>query len=110
MIAWSLADMAEDLGYNVIGPVATELEAVDAATRQHPDAILMDVRLSGGGSGLSAARRIRQAAETPIIFCTAYAGETGLREEMLAVPKSALIAKPVQRTQLERALSDALGH
>jgi CheY-like chemotaxis protein len=108
LIAWSLADMAEALGYDVIGPVATELEAVDEATRQRPDAILMDVRLSGGGSGLSAARRIREAAQTPIIFCTAYAGETALREEMMAVARSALITKPVQRSQLQRALVDAL--
>jgi len=108
LIAWSLADMAEDLGDDVIGPVATELEAVDEATREHPDAILMDLRLSGGGSGLSAARRIRATVETPIIFCTAYAGETGLSEEMMAVPRSALIAKPVQRNQLERALTDVL--
>jgi len=109
LIAWSLADMAEDLGYDVIGPVATELEAIDEATRQRPDAILMDVRLSGGGSGLSAARRIRQGAQTPIIFCTAYAGETGLREEMMSVARSALITKPVQRVQLQRALVDVLG-
>jgi CheY-like chemotaxis protein len=109
LIAWSLADMAEDLGYNVIGPVATEREAVDEATRQRPDAILMDVRLSGGGSGIVAAREIRTAAQTPIIFCTAYAGESGLREEMMAVARSALITKPVQRGQLQRALSDALG-
>jgi CheY-like chemotaxis protein len=109
LIAWSLADMAEDLGFGVIGPVATEREAVDEAVREQPDAILMDVRLSGGGSGLSAARTIRTAAETPIIFCTAYAGESGLREEMMAVSKSALITKPVQRNQLQRALVDALG-
>lgn len=109
LIAWALADMAEDLGFGVIGPVATEHEAVDEAARQNPDAILMDVRLSGGGSGISAARQIRSAAEMPIIFCTAYAGERGMREEMMAVSKSALITKPVQRSQLERALSDALG-
>jgi CheY-like chemotaxis protein len=109
LIAWSLADMAEDLGYDVIGPVATEVEAVDEAMRQRPDAILMDLRLSGGGSGLSAARRIREAIEAPIVFCTAYAGEAGLREEMMAVARSALITKPVQRSQLQRALSDALG-
>ena len=109
MIAWSLADMAEDLGYDVVGPVATEREAVDEAARQRPDAILMDVRLSGGGSGLIAAREIRAAAQMPIIFCTAYAGETGLREEMMAVARSALITKPVQRSQLQRALADALG-
>ena len=109
LIAWSLVDMAEGLGYGVIGPVATEREAVDEAERQHPDAILMDVRLSGGGSGLSAARQIRAAAETPIIFCTAYAAEQGMREEMMAVSRSALITKPVQRSQLQRALSDALG-
>ncbi len=109
LIAWSLADMAETLGYDVIGPVATEREAVDEAARHHPDAILMDVRLSDGGSGIVAAREIRVAAQTPIIFCTAYAGESGLREEMMAVSKSALITKPVQRSQLQRALSAALG-
>jgi CheY-like chemotaxis protein len=109
MIAWSLADMAEDLGYAVIGPVATEREAVNEAVRERPDAILMDVRLSGGGSGIVAAREIRTAAQTPIIFCTAYAGESSLREEMMAVARSALITKPVQRSQLQRALSDALG-
>ena len=110
LIAWSLADMAADLGYDVVGPVATEREAVDEATRQKPDAILMDVRLSGGGSGIIAAREIRAAAQMPIIFCTAYAGEKGMREEMMAVTKSALITKPVQRSQLQRALSDALGY
>ena len=110
LIAWSLADMAEDLGYDVIGPVATELEAIDEARRQRPDAILMDIRLSGGGNGLSAARRIREVdTAVPIVFCTAYAGEQGLREEMLAVPKSALITKPVQRGQLQRALIDVMG-
>ncbi|MBX3500207.1 MAG: response regulator [Alphaproteobacteria bacterium] len=108
LIAWSLADMAEALGYDVIGPVATEREAVDEATRQQPDAILMDLRLSGGGSGLAAAREIRTAAQTPIIFCTAYAGEKGLRDEMMAVARSALITKPVQRSQLQQALAAAL--
>jgi two-component system response regulator AlgR len=110
LIAWSLADMAEDLGYDVIGPVATEIEAIDAAQRRRPDAILMDFRLSGGGNGLSAARRIREVdTAVPIIFCTAYAGEKGLREEMMALPKSALITKPVQRSQLQRALVDVMG-
>ncbi|MGE0423576.1 MAG: response regulator [Reyranellaceae bacterium] len=110
LIAWALSNMAEDLGFDVIGPVATELEAIDEARRRRPDAILMDFRSSGGGNGLSAARRIREAEMAiPIVFCTAYAGETGLREEMLAVPGSALITKPVQRSQLQRALIDALG-
>lgn len=108
LIAWAMADMAEELGYDVIGPVATERDAIDMAARQSPDAILMDVRLSGGGSGIAAAREIRAAARTPIIFCTAYANESGMRSEMMAVAGSALISKPVQRGQLQRALADAL--
>jgi len=108
LIAWALADMVRELGYEGLGPVATEKAAVEEALRLAPDAIVMDFRLAGGGSGLAAARQIRQTARVPIIFCTAYAEEAGLRAEMLSVPHSALIAKPVFRANLEHALAQLL--
>lgn len=107
LIAWALGDMVRALGYVVCGTVASETAAVEEAHRLAPEAILMDFRLAGSGSGLSAARRIRESHDMPIVFCTAYAEEDGLRADMLALPGANLIAKPVSRLSLERALAQA---
>lgn len=109
LIALSLAEMTEELGYEPLGPVMSEHEAVDAARRQQPDAILMDIRLANGGSGLAAARQIRAVADTPIVFCTAYAEEHALRQEVVTFSRSRLIEKPVMPTLLERALAEVTG-
>ena len=103
LIAWSLADMIRTLGYEVSGTVATESAAVEGASGC--DAVLMDFRLADGGSGLAAARKIRESADMPIVFCTAYAEESGLAAQMLAVRHAALVPKPVSRAKLEQAFA-----
>ncbi len=40
-----------------------------------------------------------------IVFCTAYAEEAGLVEQMLEVRHAALIPKPVSRAKLEQAFT-----
>jgi len=109
LIAMSLAEMTEELGYEPLGPVMSEPEAIDEARRQRPDAILMDIRLANGGSGLSAARQIRAVSDTPIVFCTAYAEEHALRQEVVAFGRAKLIEKPVVPTLLGRALAEVTG-
>ena len=108
LIAWALADMVRELGHEVLGPVATERAAVEETARLSPDVVLMDFRLAGGGSGLAAARRIRERKDLPIVFCTAYAEEPGLRAEMLAVPRAILLGKPIFRASLQRGLEQLL--
>ena len=108
LIAWTLADMVRDLGYEVCGTVATESAAV--AEAPGCDAVLMDFRLAGGGSGLAAARRIREQDNMPIVFCTAFSEEPGLAEQMLAVPRAALIAKPVSQARLQEAFARLFRH
>lgn len=103
LIAWSLADMIRALGYEVCATVATENAAVAQAAGC--DAVLMDYRLAAGGSGLEAARRIRENADMPIVFCTAYADDQGLAAEMRAVPYASLLAKPVSQAKLQEVLS-----
>lgn len=103
LIAWTLADMVRDLGYEVCGTVATESAAV--AEAPGCDAVLMDFRLAGGGSGLAAARKIREHDDMPIVFCTAFAEEAGLAAQMLAVRHAALIAKPVSQAKLQEAFT-----
>ena len=103
LIAWTLADMVRDLGYEVCGTVATESAAI--AEAPGCDAVLMDFRLAGGGSGLAAAQKIREQATMPIVFCTAFAEEAGLAAQMLAVSHAALIAKPVSQAKLQEAFT-----
>src|SRR5882672_3876624 len=91
MVAWGLVDTVHELGWKVCATVRTQDAAVESASQLKPDAILMDYRLGDGGDGLAAARRIREAADIPIIFCTAYV--TGLRAEMLSRPRAQLVAK-----------------
>jgi CheY-like chemotaxis protein len=106
MVAWGLAETARELGWKVCATVTTQEAAVEAASHLVPDAILMDYRLGDGGDGLTAARRIREATDTPIIFCTAYV--RWLNPEMLSVPRAQLIAKPVRAASLCDALAWAI--
>jgi len=103
MVAWGLVDTVHELGWKVCATVRTQDAAVESALQLKPDAILMDYRLRDGGDGLAAARRIREAADVPIIFCTAYVA--GLRPEVLSVARAHLISKPVRSSSLREALA-----
>jgi CheY-like chemotaxis protein len=46
-----------------------------------------------------------QLADCPFVFCTAYAAEAGLAEQMLAARHAALLPKPGSRTKLEQAFA-----
>ena len=107
MVAWGLLDTARELGWKVCATVRTQDAAVEAASQLRPDAILMDYRLAAGGDGLTAARRIREATDVPIIFCTAYVA--GLRPDVLTLPRAQLLSKPVHQSSLREALAWAMG-
>jgi CheY-like chemotaxis protein len=107
MVAWQLADMIHTLGHRACGSVGTQEKAIEAAARLKPDGILMDYRLAGRGNGLVAARRIREVADVPIVFCTAYAG---FLEAMLqSLPNTRLISKPIRTSCLQGALGHLFG-
>jgi two-component system, response regulator PdtaR len=103
MVAWGLVDTVHELGWKVCATVRTQEAAVESASQLKPDAILMDYRLGDGGDGLAAARRIREATDIPIIFCTAYVA--GLRPEVVSVERAQLVAKPVRSSSLRKALA-----
>jgi two-component system, response regulator PdtaR len=107
MVASGLAETARELGWKVGATVTTQAAAFGAALQLKPDAILMDYRLGDGGDGLAAARRIREATDIPIIYCTAY--QRWLSSDMLSVARTKLIAKPVRPASLREALVWATG-
>ncbi|NQT26752.1 response regulator [candidate division KSB1 bacterium] len=75
LTAKSLQLDLEDLGAEVLELVARGEDAVVVALREHPDLILMDIRLAGGLDGVEAAEEILKKEKIPIIFMTGYAME-----------------------------------
>jgi DNA-binding response OmpR family regulator len=60
LIAMLLGEMFPSMGHDVCATAATEAEAVSAATRYHPDLMIVDAGL-GRGSGVSAMEEILRA-------------------------------------------------
>jgi len=76
--------------------------ALDVATREKPDVILMDIGLGAGIDGLEATRRIKaipDMAATPVIALTAHALATD-RERSLEAGCADYDTKPVDLTRL----------
>ena len=83
------------------------MEALDQASQDHPDLILMDIQMPGM-DGLETIRRIRahtdsQVARTPIIALTALA-MPGDRETCMEAGANEYMTKPVQLKQLAETI------
>lgn len=94
------------LGYEVAGEARDGEEAVAAAARLLPDAILMDVRMPKL-DGVAATEQIMRARPTAIVMITAY-NERELVDAALRAGASGYLVKPVSDEQIEPALKVAL--
>ncbi len=98
----------EELGYRVVEASNGE-EAVEAAWRTCPNAILMDLSLPQL-DGLTATRRIRQdpqMKDVPVIAVTAH-HEAQFRANALAAGCNAYTTKPVDFNWLDELLHQLL--
>ena len=84
LVASHIALMLEDLGYEVVGPVATCPEAIEAIAAGKLDAVLLDANLGGTSSAPIAAELARR--RVPFVVATGYGN--------LDLPTSALQAAP----------------
>ena len=101
LVALSIEDSLEALGFTSRETVATEETAVASACLNTPDLITADVRLAKG-SGISAVRTILREHPIPVVFITGNV-ET-VREEM---PQAVVLQKPYQETALRDAITVA---
>ena len=94
------------MGYEVVGEARDGEEAVAAAARLKPDAILMDIRMPKQ-DGIAATQQIMQERPTAIVMITAY-NERELVDAALKAGASGYLVKPVSDEQIEPALKVAL--
>lgn len=103
IIAADLSMQLTRIGYEVIGINTKAEDALKNLYESRPDIILMDIVLSGKMNGIEAAIIILQEHQIPLIFLTSNTDDATFQKAINAKPY-AFIAKPFQKTELERTL------
>lgn len=91
------------IGCEVIGAAVSGEEAVEAADRQRPDIVLMDIQLHGNMTGIEAAKLIQRKTGAAIIFITAFPAVL-LRDPDQMRPPGICLSKPFSVLQLRAAV------
>ncbi len=107
LVALELAETLRDAGFEVPEPVDSADLLLSSVRSQHPDLVLMDVRLRSFLDGIDAVTRLRFISETPVIYLTAYSTPDVIRRAEGTKPVAFLV-KPVDGPVLVAAIRAAL--
>jgi CheY-like chemotaxis protein len=102
VIAMLLCEVLEGMGHEVCGMAVSEGEAVRAASRCHPDLMIVDAGL-GRGSGVAAVEEITREGPVAHLFLSGDAERVRLRQ-----PDAVVVRKPFRQAELARAIDLAL--
>ncbi len=94
-------------GYKVVASVTTGEEAIENVRKQHPDIVLMDIKLMGSMDGIETADYVRKNYQTPVIFLTSLADDESFQRAKIVEPFGYLI-KPIDLKELNRVIDMAL--
>lgn len=100
LIAQSLRDLLELLGFTRFSFARSEDAAVQGSAEQQIDLITADVRLLPG-DGVDAVEAICSRRQIPVIFITGYADEMKER-----APGATVVQKPIVREELSAAVAE----
>ncbi|MFW6291764.1 MAG: response regulator [Spirochaetota bacterium] len=100
---WLETQLSRD-GYTILGIVDNGSDAIRAAEQQHPDIVLMDIRLAGPMDGIEAARVITRQCHCSVIFMSGYSDQL-VRLQNEGLTSSGYLSKPIQMPELERLLT-----
>ncbi len=107
VVAMNLQQSLVEMGYQVIDWVPSGEAAIELARREHPDLVLMDIRLAGALNGIETARRISQEMQIPIVYCTAHADLDTLNA-VQSTESYGYVVKPFQSGAVRAAVELAL--
>ncbi|MBT8326272.1 MAG: response regulator [Bacteroidia bacterium] len=106
-IAMDLEMNLEILGYDVCGHAVSFQEAIELYTETQPDLVLMDINLHGDKSGIDVSLWIKERANTPIIFLTAFNDDSTFKNAVESEPYG-YIVKPFTSEELRNHIAIAL--
>jgi DNA-binding response OmpR family regulator len=92
-------------GFTVCGAASSRDQAVALALEHDPDFVIMDIRLTGEGDGIDAAREICKHIRTGIIFTTGYA-EDEVRNRAMTVEPVSFVVKPFKVAELVAIMNE----
>ncbi len=107
IVAESLNDQLEGLGYIVTGKAPSGEEALRNIKNNLPNLVLMDIMLEGEMDGVETAQQIRELYGIPVIFLSAYSDSETLGRAKLTEPFGYLI-KPYKERELHTTLEITL--
>lgn len=107
IIADSIFDTLEELGYEVIEPANTFSEAIQLIESEKPDIAILDIQLGGKKSGVDLAIRINQEYKFPFLFLSSNTDKITL-EEAKNVQPFAYLVKPFAKEELYTSIEVAL--
>ena len=90
----------EQMGYEVCSLVSSGEKAIQIATNEKPDVVLMDVRLKGKLGGLKAGEAIRSRLGIPIIYMSGYLEEE-IKEKAGIDECFRCLQKPFERIEIK---------
>ena len=79
----------------IVGIAGSSKEAVNIATENNPDIIVMDIQLRGDIDGIETARLIHENQAVPVIFATAYGDDAHISRALKDADPYGFLHKPV---------------
>ena len=107
IFALDLKSKLNSFGYIVTSVVNSGEAAVREASQNHPDLILMDIRIEGSLDGIQTAEIIREKYDIPVVFVTAYLDKERIDQAKITMPFG-YILKPVMDRELKVTIEMAL--
>ena len=107
IIAMEIADRLKSMGYEVLRIVSNGKNAIEAAQKEKPDLMLMDIMIQGNIDGIETATKIRAISDIPVIYLTANADESTLERAKVSDAFGYLI-KPFEEKELNTTIEMAL--
>lgn len=104
LIAMGLELELKQAGFVLCKRVTSGEEAIIAAVQEHPDIILMDIRLAGALDGIEAAQQIHSVSSIPIIFMTGYPDKEVIERAQQQHPLG-LFIKPIQIQHIQAVVA-----
>ncbi|MBD3307070.1 response regulator [candidate division KSB3 bacterium] len=109
LIAMRLRKKFIEMGYHVCSLAATGRKALEIAEREQPDVVLVDIKLSGGMSGIEAAQKLHDRFGIPFVYATGYESQEIMDQAMATNPLGYFL-KPLRCEEISQTIQAALLH